>query len=127
MMNPKQRDQLLIYLDEWEKTKISLEQEHGGLEIDRKSKLEEKLEYPTENEIQILNKHGNPTDYLLIEDPSWAMAPNGLSFGVVPRDVMNAAEIHNHLGTRVVALREIEKLLRDEDNFENILKYGSLF
>ena len=126
-MNPTQRDQLLIYLDDWEKTKIRLEEEHGGVKLDRNDKEEDKLEHPTENEIQILNENGDPTDYLLIEDPSWAMAPNGLSFGVIPRDIMSAAEIHNHLGTRVIALREIEKLLEEEDNFESILNYGSLF
>jgi len=126
-MNPKQRDQLLIHLDEWERTIIKLEEENGGADKEKRDKQEDKLENPTEKEIQILNENGDPTDYLLIEDPSWAMAPNGLSFGVVPRDVMASAEIHNHLGTRVVALREIEKLLREEDNFENILSYGSLF
>ena len=126
-MNPKQRDQLLIHLDEWEKTQMRLEDEHGGVGSHRGENQEDQLENPTEKEIEILNENGDPTDYLLIEDPSWAMAPNGLSFGVVPRDVMTAAEIHNHLGTRVTALREIKKLLEDEENFDNILKYGSLF
>ncbi|CAI2387636.1 unnamed protein product [Moneuplotes crassus] len=126
-MNPKQRDDLLIYLDEWEKTQMRLEEEHGGVDNNLKGTEEEKLEHPTEREIEILNEKGDPTDYLLIEDPSWAMAPNGLSFGVIPRDVMNAAELHNHLGTRVTALREMEKILGQDDNFEHILNYGSLF
>ena len=144
-MNPKQRDQLLIHLDEWERTRIRIDEEHGGMKNDSKSKEEDRLQDPTENEIQILNENGDPTDYLLVEDPSWAMAPNGLAFGIVPRDVMSAAEIHNHVGTRVIAMREIEKIIDEEGSLESnglrvkntktiyevpkysLLNYGSLF
>ena len=144
-MNPKQRDQLLIYLDEWERTRIRINEEHGGMKVDPKIKEEEKLQNPTENEIQIFNENGDPTDYLLVEDPSWAMAPNGLAFGVIPRDVMNAAELHNHVGTRVIAMREMEKIIEEEGSLESnglrnnnskviseapqysLLDYGSLF
>lgn len=146
-MNPKQRDSLLAHLDQWEKTRIRLELEHGGEANFYKNNEEEKLQEMTEDEIKILNENGDPSDYLLIEDPSWAMAPNGLAFGVVPRDIMQGTEIHNHLGTRVIALREIERILEEQgfvdiqtmrkqgeyqnaDNSkatENFLNYGSLF
>jgi hypothetical protein len=116
-LQPKQRDILLIHLDEWEKTRINMEHDF----IKNKDTEEEKLQNPTEDEIQILNDNGDPTDYLLIDDPTWAMAPNGLAFGVIPRDIMQSAEIHNHLGTRVMALHEICRIL-DEQGFSDLIK-----
>ena len=96
-MQPKQRDILLLHLDEYERTQISIEHDF----IKNKDTEEEKLQYSTKNEVQILKENGNPTDYLLIDDPTWAMAPNGLAFETMPRDVMTATEIHNHVGERV--------------------------
>ena len=116
-LQPKQRDILLIHLDEYERTQISMEHDF----IKNKDTEEEKLQYPTKDEIQILNEEGNPTDYLLIDDPTWAMAPNGLAFGIIPRDVMTAAEIHNHVGERVLAFHKIEKIL-EEQGLDNITK-----
>ena len=116
-IQPKQRDILLKYLDEWEKTRIAMEHDF----IQNKDTEEEKLQNPTEDEIKILNENGDPTDYLLIDDPTWAMAPNGLAFGVIPRDVMQAAEVHNHVGSRVMALHEICRIL-EEQGFEDIIK-----
>ena len=68
-----------------------------------------------------MNEDRNPTDYLLIDDPTWAMAPNGLAFKIMPRDVMTVAEIHNYVGERVMAFDEIEMILEAQGIY-NITK-----
>lgn len=116
-LNPKQRDILLAFLNEWERKRLLTEHDF----VKHNENEEEKLTSPTEDEIQILNADGNPTDYLLVDDPTWAMAPNGLAFGIIPRDLINLAEIHNHIGTRTMALHQMQKIL-EELGFDEITK-----
>lgn len=100
-----------------------MEEEHGGYVPIEHSETEW-LVSPHEIEEEEVKSNW---DLYRIDDEGWAKAPNGLVFGVFPKDLVDATQSINHFNTRVTALGEMDDLLKNESNFYHVLKYSSLF
>lgn len=85
-MNIQHRESLVQFLNRWNENRMKMEEEHGGYIPIEHTETTQML---TVEELEEDEVRPNSQLYKL-DDKGWAKAPNGLVFGVFPKDLVDA-------------------------------------